>query len=64
MPSPVDLSDPGIKLGSPALQAGSLPTELPGKWIFDTGTSQEEKIIIKNTPDYSNAALDHKIEKR
>ena len=28
-PSPGDLSDPGIKLGSPALQADSLPFELP-----------------------------------
>ena len=27
-PSPGDLSDPGIKPGSPALQADSLPTEL------------------------------------
>ena len=26
-PSPGDLPDPGIELGSPALQAGSLPTE-------------------------------------
>ena len=31
IPSPVDLPDPGIKLGSPALQADSLPTELSGK---------------------------------
>ena len=31
IPSPADLSDPGIKMGSPALQADSLPTELPGK---------------------------------
>ena len=30
-PSPGDLPDPGIKLGSPALQADSLPSELPGK---------------------------------
>ena len=30
IPSPVDLSDLGIKLGSPALQVDSLPTELPG----------------------------------
>ena len=29
--SPGDLPDPGIKPGSPALQADSLPTELPGK---------------------------------
>ena len=27
-PSPEDLPDPGIELGSPALQADSLPTEL------------------------------------
>ena len=31
IPSPGDLPDPGIKLGSPALQADSLPAELPGK---------------------------------
>ena len=30
-PSPADLPDPGIKQGSPALQADSLPTELSGK---------------------------------
>ena len=30
-PSPGGLPDPGIKLGSPALQADSLPTELSGK---------------------------------
>ena len=30
-PSPVDLPDPGIKPGSPALQADTLPTEPPGK---------------------------------
>ena len=29
-PSPGDLPDPGIKPGSPALQAGSLPIELSG----------------------------------
>ena len=30
-PSPGDLPDPGIESGSPALQADSLPSELPGK---------------------------------
>ena len=30
-PSPGDLPGPGIKLGSPALQVDSLPTELSGK---------------------------------
>ena len=29
--TPGDLPNPGIKLGSPALQADSLPTELSGK---------------------------------
>ena len=33
-PSPGDLPKPGIKLRSPALQADSLPTELPGKPIL------------------------------
>jgi len=31
IPSPGDLPDPGIKMGSPALQADSLPAELLGK---------------------------------
>ena len=30
-PSPGDLPDPGIELRSPALQAGALPSEPPGK---------------------------------
>ena len=30
-PSPGDLSNPGIKLESPTLQADALPSELPGK---------------------------------
>ena len=33
IPSPADRPDPGIDLGSPALQADSLPTELSGKPI-------------------------------
>ena len=33
-PSPRDLPDPGIKPGSPALQADSLPSEPPGKWLY------------------------------
>ena len=34
-PSPVDLPNPGIELGSPALQADSLPTELSGKPVLN-----------------------------
>ena len=30
-PSPVNLPDPGIEPGSPALQVDSLPTELSGR---------------------------------
>ena len=29
-PSPGDLPNPGVEIGSPTLQADSLPTELPG----------------------------------
>ena len=34
IPSPGYLPDPGIKSGSPALQADSLPSEPPGKPIY------------------------------
>ena len=34
LPSPRDLPDPGIKPGSSVLQAGSLPSEPPGKPIY------------------------------
>ena len=34
-PSPMDLPDPGIELGSPELQADSLLTELPGKPLIN-----------------------------
>ena len=33
---PGDLPNPGIKLGSPALQEDSLPAELPGKPVKKT----------------------------
>ena len=33
-PSPGDVPDPGIKLGSPALQADALPSEPPGKPLY------------------------------
>ena len=32
-PSPEDLPDPGIKRGSPTLQADSLPSEPPGNYL-------------------------------
>ena len=42
IPSLVDLSNSGIKLGSPALQVDSLPAELLGKPM------KEKKTIIVN----------------
>ena len=39
IPSPVDLPDSGIELGSPALQVDSLPTEL-------SGTSHTKKLLL------------------
>ena len=33
-PSPGDLPDPGVEPGCPAMQAGFLPSELPGKPQF------------------------------
>ena len=37
-PSPGDLPNPGIKPGSPALQADSLPSEPPGKPKFSVSS--------------------------
>ena len=43
IPSLGDLPDPGIKLGSPALQADSLPAELPGNQISKTVANQHSR---------------------
>ena len=40
-PSPGDLSDPGIKPGSPTLQAVALPSEPPGKPYVVTSVLDE-----------------------
>ena len=37
-PSPGNLSDPGLKPGSPALQVDSLPSEQPGKRKFSVSS--------------------------
>ena len=39
LPSPGGLPDPGIEPTSPALQADSLPSELPGKPLFSANKS-------------------------
>ena len=46
MPFPRELPNPGIKPGSPALQADSLPAELPGKptmYLTNTNNYKEWK---------------------
>ena len=40
MPSPADLPDPGIELGSPALLADSLQAELSGKPMIISGSNK------------------------
>ena len=42
-PTPEDLPDPGMEPGSPALQADSLPFELPGKPIQEVKPKQINK---------------------
>ena len=44
-PSPGDLPDPGIKPGSPALQADSLPPELPGKQLLSNKMGKKRLLI-------------------
>ena len=46
MPSPGDLPDPGIKPGSPALEADTLTSEPPGK-PQHLGLSTEELMLLK-----------------
>ena len=52
-PSPMDLPDPGIELGSPALHADSSLTELPGKPVIDI---QKQKMFkdVQDTIDGNN----------
>ena len=50
-PSPGDLLNPGIKPGSPALQAESLPSEPPGKprILIEVSYHISFRIVIKTT---------------
>ena len=45
-PSPGDLPDPGIKPTSPALQADTLPPELPGKYIIILDMKRDSAILL------------------
>ena len=44
-PSPGDFPNPGIKTGSPALQADSLPTEPPGKPLVGEGPGETPSAV-------------------
>ena len=46
LPSPVDLPNPGIEPGSPALQADSLPTEPPTSWYFSPFAASPTTLFI------------------
>ena len=48
-PSPGDLPNPGIKPGSPALQADALPSEPPGKPFMLRRISTLEMLKCKRT---------------
>ena len=52
-PSPGDLPDPGIELGSPALYADALPSELPGKspMYVHTWLKKKKSTILVNNVD-------------
>ena len=52
IPSPGDLPDPGIKPGSPALQADSLPTELSGNNIKVKSLSRIQLLATPWTAAY------------
>ena len=45
-PSPGNLPNPGIKAGSPALQADALPSELPRKPILESKTSSNYGVVM------------------
>ena len=50
-PSPGDLPDPGIKPGSPALQADALTSQPPGKpfWLVTPFLSNSLKALVRGT---------------
>ena len=58
--SPGDLPDPGTKLGSSALQADSLPAELPGKVYLGVIKNQASQValVVKNLPANAEGARD------
>ena len=57
VPSPADLPAPGVEPGSPALQVGSLPTELPGE------PNRDCTAIKRITKEYYAQLYDNELHK-
>ena len=57
IPSPEDLPDPGIEVGSPALQANSLPTELSGKLFTELKQKKSYSVWKHKRPQIAKAIL-------
>ena len=70
IPSPGDLPNPGIEPGSPALQADSLPAELPGKTILLGSKSSSNSfqslnmIVLFFTDEYIDTKYEPFVTKR
>ena len=63
----MNLPDPGIKPGSPALQADSLPAELPGKPLFiNSHTVMIEYFshLMRRTDSFEKTLMLGKIESK
>ena len=58
IPSPADHPNPGIKLGSPALQVDSLPTELSGSLI---GRKQNKSLIREYYGEFCANKFDNSV---
>ena len=58
-PSPGDLHDPGIELGSPALWADSLQSEPPGKSLFDRRGNRSPSVLKQFIQIYAAGKLLH-----
>ena len=56
-PSPGDLPNSGIKMGSPALQADSLPTELSGNSFIEFNKTPKQKPMKPPSKSRSRACL-------
>ena len=66
IPSSADLPDPGIELGSPVLQADSLPAELSGKpvVVINGFKSNQAPIKINKLIFFKSSSFPHRIKLR